>query len=183
VHYSTDFVFDGKKTQPYLPEDEPNPLSAYGRSKRSGEQAIIAENLNNVCIIRTAWLFGPGRKNFVDTILNKAASGSPLRVVNDQIGSPTFTEDLARYSFNLVQVRTPGIFHIVNQGAGSWYDLARAALKLKDLKTPIIPVKTKEFPMKATRPKYSTLHTKKFAQVTGVEPRPWSEALADYLGA
>ncbi len=183
THYSTDFVFDGQKQRPYLPEDATTPLSAYGRSKLAGEQAILAKNLSNVCIVRTAWLFGPGRKNFVNTILSKALEGSPLRVVDDQIGSPTFTEDLAHYSLSLTKARLPGIFHIVNRGAASWYDLAKAALRLKGLDTSIMPVKTEDFPMKATRPNYSVLQTKKFTQATGIVPRSWEEALADYLGA
>ena len=183
MHYSTDFVFDGKKRVPYLPEDTPNPLSAYGRSKLAGENAVLSINTTTACIVRTAWLFGPGRKNFVRAILGKALEGSPLRVVDDQIGSPTFTEDLAYYSLSLAQAGMPGIFHIVNRGAVSWYTLAKTALELKGLHTPITPVKTEEFPMKAARPEYSALHTKKFTQATGIVPRPWTEALADHLGA
>ena len=183
MHYSTDFVFDGKKRVPYSPEDAPNPLSAYGRSKLAGENAVLSVNTTTACIVRTAWLFGPGRKNFVRAILGKALDGSPLRVVDDQLGSPTFTEDLAHYSLSLAQTGASGIFHIVNRGITSWYALAKTALELKGLSTPIMPVKTAEFPMKATRPEYSALHTKKFTQATGIVPRPWTEALADYLGA
>ena len=183
MHYSTDFVFDGKKRFPYSPEDTPNPLSAYGRSKLAGEDAVLRLNTTTACIVRTAWLFGPGRKNFVSAILGKAMEGSPLRVVDDQIGSPTFTEDLAHYSLSLAQTGAAGIFHIVNRGAVSWYTLAKTALELKYLGTPITPVKTEDFPMKAARPAYSALHTKKFTQATGIVPRPWEAALADYLGA
>ena len=183
MHYSTDFVFDGKKKFPYTPEDHPNPLNAYGRSKLAGENAILSLNTSTACIVRTAWLFGPGRKNFVRTILGKALEGSSLRVVDDQVGSPTFTEDLAHYSLSLAQTRAPGIFHIVNRGSVSWYTLAKTILEFKGLGTPITPVKTEDFPMKATRPAYSVLHTKKFTEATGIVPRPWTEALADYLGA
>ena len=183
LHYSTDFVFDGKKQRPYNPEDATNPLGAYGRSKLAGEKAILEQNLDNACIVRTSWLFGPGRKNFVATILGKALAGEDLRVVDDQTGSPTFTEDLASYSLSLAQTRRPGIFHIANRGAASWFALAEAALKLKDLHTSITPIKTGDFPCKALRPAYSVLHTKRFTEVTGIVPRTWTTALEDYLGA
>ena len=183
VHYSTDFVFDGRKQRPYTPEDTPNPLSAYGRSKLEGEKAILARKLDNACIVRTSWLFGPGRKNFVDTILAKATEGEALRVVDDQLGSPTFTEDLAGYSLSLAQARKPGIFHIANRGTASWFTLAQTALNLKGLDTPITPIKTSDFPCKAVRPAYSVLQTRRFTQATGIVPRAWTAALEDYLGA
>lgn len=181
MHYSTDFVFDGKKQRPYLPEDAPNPLSAYGRSKLAGENAILDMHLNNATIVRTAWMFGPGRNNFVKTIINKALDGESLRVVDDQVGSPTFSEDLALYSLSLAQSRVPGLFHIVNGGQASWYDLAKTALQMHGLDTPITPVKTKAFPLKAVRPEYSVLHTRKFTLATGIVPRPWTEALEFYI--
>lgn len=183
MHYSTDFVFDGQKQRPYTPEDAPNPLSAYGRSKLAGEKAILARAPGNACIVRTSWLFGPGRKNFVDTILAKATEGEALRVVDDQFGSPTFTEDLAGYSLSLAQTRAPGIFHIANRGTASWFTLAETALKLKGLDTPIMPIKTGDFPCKAVRPAYSVLQTRRFTQATGIVPRAWTAALEDYLGA
>lgn len=183
MHYSTDFVFDGAKQRPYTPEDAVNPLSAYGRSKLEGEKAILARKLENACIVRTAWLFGPGRKNFVDTILAKAAEGEALRVVDDQLGSPTFTEDLAGYSLSLAQTRTPGIFHITNRGSASWFTLAQTALRLRGLTTLITPIKTGDFPCKAARPAYSVLQTRRFTQATGIVPRAWTAALEDYLGA
>lgn len=183
MHYSTDFVFDGTKGSPYTPKDTPNPLGVYGRSKLAGEQAILAQAPDNSCIVRTAWLFGVGKKNFVRTIISNAVEGKPLRVVNDQIGSPTFSADLAHYSLGLANARKPGIFHIVNQGAVSWYDLACAALKLRNVRADIIPVKTGEFPCKAVRPAYSALDTKDFIAATGIVPRPWLAALEAFLGA
>ena len=183
MHYSTDFVFDGTKGAPYTPKDTPNPLNAYGRSKLAGEQAILAHAPDNSCIVRTAWLFGAGKKSFVRTILSNAVEGKPLRIVDDQIGSPTFSSDLAHYSLALANVHKPGIFHIVNQGAVSWYDLVCAALKLRGIRTDITPVKTGEFFCKAARPAYSALDTKDFIAATGIVPRSWLAALEVFLGA
>ncbi len=183
MHYSTDFVFDGTKGSPYTPKDTPNPQNVYGRSKLAGEQALLAHAPGNSCIVRTAWLYGARRKNFVRTIISNAMEGKPLRVVDDQIGSPTFSSDLAHYSLALANVRKPGIFHIVNQGAVSWYGLACAALKLRGIRGGITPVKTGEFACKAARPAYSVLDTKDFIAATGIVPRPWFSALEVFLGA
>ncbi len=183
IHYSTDFVFDGSKRTPYFPEDATNPQSVYGYSKLAGEEAILSRNLPNAVVVRTAWLFGPGKRNFVSTILGKAMEGVPLRVVDDQIGSPTFSDDLAQYSISLAQARAPGLFHIVNRGQASWYEFAKAALQMQGLPLDITAVKTGEFPVKAVRPAYSVLHTRDFSTATGIVPRAWTEALQDYLGA
>lgn len=183
MHYSTDFVFDGNKKTPYLPSDAINPLNAYGRSKLAGEKAILATAPENSCIVRTAWLFGPGGKNFVKTVISKAMEGEPLRIVDDQIGSPTFTDDLAHYSLSLANIRKPGIFHIVNQGAVSWYDLAQVTLRIMDYRSPLTAIKTGEFPSKAARPAYSALNSKDFILAAGIVPRSWLAALEAFLGA
>jgi dTDP-4-dehydrorhamnose reductase len=130
VHFSTDFVFDGKKDSPYLPDDPTGPASVYGETKLAGERALLSLNLPNLLIVRTAWLFGPGKKNFVRTILDLAAQRSELKVVHDQVGSPTYTCDLAAWAVALAAKDAAGIFHVVNAGQASWAELAAEAIRL-----------------------------------------------------
>ncbi len=179
VHYSTDFVFDGKKTSPYSETDETNPLSVYGETKLAGEIAL--QKLENCAILRTAWLFGSGRKNFISTILKFAQEKECLRVVHDQFGSPTCTKDLAEMSFVVAKKRATGIFHAVNAGQASWCELASEAISIFNLHTFVEPICTKDWPQKAIRPSYSVLSTKKMAETLGYTPRPWIQALREYI--
>lgn len=194
VHFSTDFVFDGRKGAPYTPDDKPVPLSEYGRSKLAGEQALLGLALPNACIIRTAWLFGPGKKNFVRRIIelckektcpeavhNLDPHKNCLNVVHDQIGSPTYTPDLAAYTLKLVEKRPAGIFHIANSGKASWCELASEAVRLAQLECIVCPIPAKDYPCKACRPTYSVLDTSRFTELTGIVPRSWPKALADYI--
>ncbi|MBN1826516.1 MAG: dTDP-4-dehydrorhamnose reductase [Candidatus Eisenbacteria bacterium] len=183
VMVSTDFVFRGDTDRPYREDDEPVPLSAYGRSKLAGERAVQGL-LPGAAVARTAWLYGEwGRGNFVRSILTAAEAGRTLRVVNDQFGSPTFSADAAAAIFGLVRRRGAGIFHIVNRGEASRYEFARAALDLAGHKrTRIQPVSTAEYPLPAPRPARSTLAETRL-EALGVPPlRPWREALADFIG-
>lgn len=181
VHYSTDFVFDGKKNTPYTVDDQPNPLSAYGRTKYAGELAINEAGLENACVIRSAWLYGCGKKNFVDTILNICRSKGRASVVFDQIGSPSYAKDLAEYSLALVELNGRGLFHIVNSGQASWCEFAAEAVSYTQLECQITPVTTAEFGAKAPRPSYSVLDCTRFTQITGIVPRSWAQALREYL--
>lgn len=181
VHYSTDFVFDGRKASPYSVTDSTNPLSVYGTSKLAGEKALASLELDNCCIIRTAWLFGPGRGNFVRTILNLCATRSGINVVHDQVGSPTYTIDLAEGSVKLAELRATGIFHVANAGQASWCELASEAVSLAGLHCKVQAIPSKDWPQKAQRPSYSVLDTSRFTQVTGISPRPWPQALRDYI--
>lgn len=182
VHYSTDFVFDGRSSRPYTLSDEPNPLSVYGSSKLAGENALLRAGLQDLLIIRTAWLFGPGRKNFVLTILTLAQNRDQLGVVHDQIGSPTYTVDLAQNSIALLNAEgAQGIFHLVNSGQASWCELAAEAVNLAGLHCSINAITTAEYPTKATRPPFSVLSTEKFTNWTGYTPRPWVQGLRDYI--
>ena len=181
VHYSTDFVFDGRKSTPYLTDDSTNPLSVYGRTKLAGEQALQSFDLPDCLIIRTAWLFGPYKKNFVRTILNICHEKRQATVVSDQLGSPTYTVDLARHSLSLVEVGKGGIYHIVNSGQASWCELADEAAKCVQFECRITPVATEDFPHKANRPGYSVLDCSSFTQATGITIRPWPQALREYL--
>ncbi|MGE4297480.1 MAG: dTDP-4-dehydrorhamnose reductase [Desulfovibrionaceae bacterium] len=181
VHFSTDFVFDGKAHAPYETDAATNPMSVYGRTKLAGETGLLALGLDDLCIIRTAWLFGPGKKNFVRTILTLAAQRDALGVVHDQVGSPTFTVDLARYSVELMQCGAKGLFHIVNGGRASWCELAAEAVHLAGLHCTVNAIGSADYPQKAVRPAFSALCTRRFTEATGITPRPWAQALRDYV--
>jgi dTDP-4-dehydrorhamnose reductase len=181
IHYSTDFVFDGKKTIPYLPDDEPNPLSVYGTTKLEGEQGIMALKWEKALIIRTAWLFGPYKTNFVDKILALAATRRFLNIVHDQVGCPTYTLDLACHSLALVKSGAHGIFHLTNTGHASWCELAAEAIACTGIPCHAKPISSADYPQKAVRPAYSVLDCSDFIQATGVTPRPWIQALRAYL--
>ncbi|MGD0081495.1 MAG: dTDP-4-dehydrorhamnose reductase [Methanoregula sp.] len=169
VHYSTDYVFDGTRRD-YQEDDHPNPINAYGESKLLGEVSI-QKNLKNYRIIRTSWLFGGHGKNFVDTILSLSRQMPAVRVVNDQIGKPTYTIDLARATPDIIS-RAPGIYHITNEGQCSWYEFARAFIPNA------VPCTTAEFPRRAKRPEYSVLVNTKTLPL-----RHWREAVLEYIHA
>ncbi len=181
IHFSTDFVFDGRKDAPYTTEDAPNPLSVYGLTKREGEEALLALGLPNCLIVRTAWLFGPGKRNFVRAILDRCAEQKSVNVVHDQYGSPTYTADLAQYTLKLVEAGACGLFHVVNSGTASWCELASEAVRLAQAACVVHAVPSEAYPQKATRPAFSVLDTADFTRVTGITPRPWIQALQDYL--
>lgn len=198
VHISTDYVFDGAGNRPYTEEDPVGPRSAYGRSKLAGERAILDSGLAEYLIIRTSWLYGPGGKNFVDTIARLAAEREELRIVADQVGSPTYTGDLARAIFRLLDAvsgrdrsgrrSSPyGIYHFSNGGSCSWYEFAREIIaRLKEGGRPVrvgrvLPIRTEEYPLPASRPAYSVLSKEKYRRVTGAEVPHWREGLERYL--
>jgi dTDP-4-dehydrorhamnose reductase len=187
VHISTDYVFDGSKRSPYTEEDWPNPRSAYGRSKLLGEEKIVASGLASWFILRTSWLYGPGGKNFVETILRLAQEREELRVVADQIGTPTYTGDLAAAIFRLLPTGAFGLYHVSNQGECSWYEFAceivnqfvRHGGRVKVKK--IVPITTTEYPLPAARPAYSVFSKAKYESAVGVTLPPWQESLARYV--
>ncbi|SDB30144.1 dTDP-4-dehydrorhamnose reductase [Desulfonatronum thiosulfatophilum] len=181
VHYSTDFVFDGKAATPYCSESPTSPQSVYGKTKLAGEKALQDLGLDRLTIIRTAWLFGPGRTNFVAKILALAAQRASLNVVHDQTGSPTYTPDLADYSVELLKAEGTGIFHLVNCGCATWCELAGAAVQAKGLQCDVFPIPSDQYPQKAKRPAYSVLDTCAFTTLTGIKPRPWLQALREYV--
>ncbi|MDR2825415.1 MAG: dTDP-4-dehydrorhamnose reductase [Deltaproteobacteria bacterium] len=181
IHYSTDFVFDGRKQTPYTTDDVPAPLSVYGRSKYEGEQAVLALGLSGCLVIRTAWMFGPGKNNFVTKILNICHEKHEASVVFDQIGSPTYSVDLAKHSLELVDLGAEGLFHIVNSGRANWSELAAEAVSCLQVECMINPISYLDFPSKVTRPAYSVLDCSRFTQITSTKPRPWPQALREYL--
>ncbi|ABM28722.1 dTDP-4-dehydrorhamnose reductase [Nitratidesulfovibrio vulgaris] len=181
VHLSTDFVFNGRKTTPYTTDDTPDPASVYGTTKLAGETALLSIAPDNCCVVRTAWLFGPGRRNFVQTILGLCAAKDDIQVVHDQTGSPTYTVDLAAGCVRLAELRATGLFHVVNAGQASWCELASEAVHLAGLHCKVHAITSKDWPQKAARPAYSVLDTSRFTEVTGIVPRPWPQALRDYI--
>ena len=180
VHFSTDFVFNGQARHSYAEDDEPNPESSYGRTKLAGEKILLELIPEQVTICRTAWLFGPHRKNFVATICQVARKNGQLKVVSDQIGSPTYTRDLAAYSIELAAQKKSGIWHTVNSGQASWYDLASFAVKAANIPCQVTPIPSDEWPQKAKRPPFSVLNTDKLAKFLKQDVRPWQEAVELY---
>lgn len=181
VSISTDFVFDGKKEIPYSEQDVVNPKSVYGKTKLAGEFQLLSIVPEKVIIARTAWLFGPHKINFVQKILQLAKEREALNVVADQTGSPTFTLDLAKMCVRLACFTNAGVFHLVNSGKSSWYELAAAAVEMSGIECSVLPIKTKDFPQLAPRPSYSVLSNQKYIETVGETPREWKDGLAQYL--
>jgi dTDP-4-dehydrorhamnose reductase len=181
LYISTDYVFDGEKPEPYVENDPPNPLNVYGRSKLQGERSVL-ELLSRFWIVRISWLFGPLGKNFVRAILSQARNGSPLRVVNDQVGAPTYTSDVAAKLEEIVTRGVPGIYHATNQGTCSWFDFAREVLRQAGLQhVPISPVPTSVLDRPARRPKNSCLANVRLQESgLGFLP-PWQDAVRRYF--
>jgi dTDP-4-dehydrorhamnose reductase len=182
MYISTDYVFDGQKTEPYTETDIPNPLNVYASSKLMGEQ-YVQQLLKRYFIIRTSWLFGRNGKNFVDTIVKKAKTGESLRVVNDQISSPTYTIDLAEAIKDFVQTEKYGIYHISNTGCCSWFEFACEIVNIVGLSEvdKVNPISTEELGRPAKRPKYSKLDSSKYEREIGLPLRSWQQAVKVYL--
>jgi dTDP-4-dehydrorhamnose reductase len=184
VHFGSDFVFDGSSRRPYREDDRANPLSAYGRSKYLGESALLANPGGNWLLLRTAWLYGSNGVCFPRTMIDLARKGVPLSIVNDQIGSPTFTNDLADATFDLLERDAKGLFHVVNSEPASWFDLAVATLEEFGISHPVAPISTAAWrakrPGQAIRPAYSVLDTALLARTIDRPMRPWREALRKY---
>ena len=181
VYLSTDYIFDGNKREPYLENDPSNPLNVYGRSKWKGEQ-YVQELLQDALIVRTEWLYGRYGNNFVTSILRQAREKKVLTIVNDQIGSPTYTVDLSEAISVLLQCDARGVFHVANSDLCTWYTFGQAILKLSGMeRVKVIPISSKELGRPAIRPAYSVFNCQKLKQVTGMTLRPWSEALRDFL--
>ena len=183
IAISTDYVFNGQGSDPFAedaPESAFGPESVYGRTKLEGERRLRALG-GSWCIARTQWLYGAGGKNFVDTIAGLAAQRPTLRVVDDQVGAPTWTEDLAGALITLADARAEGVYHTVNSGYVSWCEVARRVVARLELPCEIVPCRSEEFPTPARRPQNSRLAQSKFAALNGGPLRPWTEALDEYL--
>jgi dTDP-4-dehydrorhamnose reductase len=176
---SSDYVFSGEKRTPCEIDEPRNPINVYGRSKAEAECRLL-EITPDCCIVRTSWLFGIGGRCFPDTILRLAQTQPELRVVDDQLGCPTYTSDLAGAIASLVRQEAHGIVHATNSGGCSWFEFARAILSMESPQTRVIPITTTEFPRPAERPAYSVLSGRSL-QNFGIELPDWQDALARYL--
>ena len=180
VHVSTDYVFDGSATEPYLESDPVSAQSAYSRSKLAGEVAIEAAG-GDYAIVRTAWLFGAGGRNFVDTMLRLGAEREQVEVVTDQIGCPTWTGHLAPALVACAAANGTGIFHAVGGGRCSWFELATETISLAGLKAKVEPTTTESFPRPAPRPAFSVLGSERGDEAIVLPD--WHEGLRGYLAA
>jgi dTDP-4-dehydrorhamnose reductase len=178
---STDFVFDGAKREPYTEYDATNPLGVYGASKLAGEMCV-REACRRHWIVRTSWLYGPHGKCFPDTILKAAETRPELRIIADQYGTPTYTGDLAEAIIRIIQTPLYGTYHVANLGVTTWYDFARKAIELAGLETRVVPILAAEWPSPTKRPAYSALRPLALEMQGAPLPRPWEEALAEYVG-
>lgn len=186
VHISTDYVFDGEGVKnekgiirPYVENDAVNPQSVYGKTKLEGENFVI-KNCDKYFIIRTAWLYGDG-KNFVRTMINLSKSNEKVNVVNDQIGSPTSTKELANMIEKLMITDNYGMYHGTCEGFCTWYDLTCKIYEILNIKTKVVPVTSEEFVRPAKRPKYSVLENKKLNDLGQYKFKHWKDALKIYL--
>ena len=187
LQVSTDYVFDGQKNAPYLETDPTHPLSSYGKSKLAGEVGI-QQVTDNYLILRTAWVYGVyGKGNFVKTMLRLGQDREELRVVADQVGSPSWAKDIAEAIAQLLQSETTGIYHFTNSGVVSWYDFAIAIFEeARALGFPlkvqrVIPITTADYPTPAVRPAYSVLSGKKITETLGDYPPYWRDSLRKML--
>jgi len=180
VYICTDYVFDGTNTTPYYEYDQTKPLGVYGKTKHAGE-VYIRDILNKFYIVRTAWLYGYNGPNFVTTMLNLAKTTDSISVVNDQIGSPTYTVDLAEAIACIIKRPSYGIYHVTNSDHCSWFDFADEIFKQANVEVDLKPVTTEEFPRPAPRPKYSVLENYNWKMEGYPKIRSYKEALADYM--
>lgn len=187
VHFSTDYVFglDEKRNTPFIETDTPGPVSSYGTSKLRGERFALATSPSNL-VIRTCGLYGvwgSGGKggNFVETMLRLAGQGKPLRVVNDQRCTPSYTADVAVAAAQLIARDASGLLHVTNSGSCTWFEFASEILRVSGLKPDLTPITSAEFGAAAKRPAYSVLSTAKLAALLGSPLRSWQDALAAYL--
>lgn len=180
IHFSTDYVFDGKTNTPYTEDDMPSPLNAYGRSKLQGEK-VVQESGCRYMIFRTSWLYSLTGRNFFKTIAQKCAGSSSIKVVIDQTGTPTYAYDLAHLVLDIIErnmLNLIGIYHYSNEGTATWYDFAKEINDMLGYTCNVEPCRTDEFPRKAERPTYSVLDKSKVKATFGVEIPHWRESLA-----
>lgn len=180
VHISTDYVFDGTATEPYVEEDMPNPQTVYGRSKLEGE-LFVSNFWEKHYIVRTSWLYGRKGPNFVKTMLRLARENGAIKVVADQFGNPTNANDLAYEILQIAATDNYGTYHCTGEGVCSWYDFACCIVDEVGIACEKTPCTTDEFPRPARRPAYSALRNKHLEDTIGNEMRPWQEALRAYL--
>lgn len=188
IHFSTDYVFDGEKTEPYVEDDDANPISAYGESKREGEEAVLAASDRNL-VVRVSWVFGPDRPSFIDNIIQRARENNTVAAVADKFSTPTYSRDIAASLPRFFDGKAEGgMLHFANAGQCSWQEYTQHALDIcHEFGVPlkarkVDPVKMSE--MKswiAQRPPHTVLSTEKYSKITGTKPRAWRDAVAEYV--
>jgi len=178
VHYSTDYVFDGSKSTPYVEDDAPDPINVYGASKLAGERAIVGTGCRHL-ILRTSWVYGPRGKNFYLTILRLAKERPELRIVDDQIGAPTSSLEIARATALLLRKDPQGLYHLSAAGETTWCGFARALLARAGISTSVVPIRTEDYPTPARRPRNSRLDCARLRAEFGVALAPWEQGLAE----
>ena len=180
IHISTDYVFDGTSCRPYLETDPCNPVSVYGRTKRAGEEALLARAQRAV-LVRTGWLFSSHGNNFVKTMLRLGQERPVVKVVFDQVGTPTYAADLAevllRFAAKAPEIKGVQLYHFSNEGVCSWYDFARRIIASVSDSCRVLPIETAEYPTAAQRPSYSVLNKRKIKQELQMEIPHWEDAL------
>lgn len=189
IHVSTDFVFDGTKSSPYLVDDVPNPKSVYGASKQAGDEAVLSILPDNLVIIRTAWVYSSHGQNFVKTMLRLMAEREELGIVDDQVGTPTWAHGLAEIIWQVIDNRLSGLYHWTDAGVASWYDFSVAIYEeakqmgiLPSGKTcRIKPIRTQDYPLPARRPPYSVLDKSNIWHALSIKPDHWRTALRSML--
>ncbi|MFT5183464.1 MAG: dTDP-4-dehydrorhamnose reductase [Flavobacteriales bacterium] len=186
LHFSTDYVFNGKGEIPYNESDQTNPISVYGASKLAGEKAILEEHAG-ACVLRTSWLYGDEGNNFVNTMIRLGRTKKEINVVDDQVSSPTYVSDLVDCTLNLIEVgltsgKMPaGLLHFSNSGETSWCEFAKAIMISMQLDCTVKPISTKDFGALASRPIYSKLDCTLIENNYGITNRPWQDGLEDCL--
>jgi dTDP-4-dehydrorhamnose reductase len=187
LHLSTDYVFDGTRGRPYREDDPTRPLSVYGRTKLRGEEAIREIAPPGAIILRSSWLYGIHGHNFLRTMLRLGRERGELRVVADQIGTPTYARDLATTILKIIQNSTfktqhsVEVFHYSNEGVASWYDFAKAIMEIAGIDCRVVPIPTEAYPAPAARPFYSVLDKRKIKEHLGIEIPHWRESLEGML--
>lgn len=178
IHISTDFVFKGDKATPRIETDEANPISVYGQTKLDGEKAV-ATILPQHFIIRTGWLYSEYANNFAKTMLKLGAERDELRIIADQVGTPTYAIDLAGFILHIIEVNSKayGVYHYSNEGVTSWFDFARAIFDISSTRVKAIPIRTDEYPTKAMRPAYSVMDKSKVKKTFNIEIPYWRDSL------
>ena len=181
MYFSTDYVFNGEGERPWEPEDPAEPLNIYGQTKYEGEQAVRSLVPDRHFILRIQWVYGLNGKNFVKTMLKLSEDHDRLTVVNDQVGSPTYTPDIARLAVDMIQTDRYGTYHVANQGLCSWYEFAREIFRQAGKQVEVVPVSSEAYAAKAKRPHNSRMNLEK-VEKNGFRPLPaWQDALARYL--
>lgn len=179
-HISTDYVFDGKNHKPYIETDEPKPLSNYAHSKYNGELEALNNN-DKTIVFRTSWLYSEFGNNFVKTMMKYGKEKDELRVIFDQIGTPTYAADLAKAILTIIpqtsKLRKPELYHYSNEGVASWYDFTKAIIEIADENCKVFPIETKDYPLPAARPFYSVMNKAKIKKDFNIEIPHWRDSL------